>query len=72
MNFDGDFDEPVHNNNYDEIEVENVGSNARNNNQGYDDFFGHSNNEAQFVAGDWNVPASNIESNTFVEYVVNK
>jgi hypothetical protein len=69
MNFDGDFDRDVHNNNYDEIEVENIGNtNARNNNQEFDDFFGGHQNNAQFVAADWNMP--NVESTSFAEYVV--
>jgi hypothetical protein len=71
MNFDGDFDGDFQNNNYDEIEVENMGgSNARNNNQGYDDFFSNQQNNPQFGGVDWNVPLGNVESSSFTEVVV--
>jgi hypothetical protein len=71
MNFDGDFDVDFQNNNEDEIEVENVGnSNARNNNQGFDDFFGHQQNNAQFAGGDWNMPVGNVESASFIDAIV--
>ena len=71
MNFDGDFEGDLHNNNYDEIEVENMGnSNARNQNEGFDDFFGNNQNNAQFAGGEWNLPVANADASLFNEYVV--
>ena len=71
MNFDGDFDGDLHTNHYDEIEVENMGnSNAKNNNEGFDDFFGNNQNNAQFAAGEWNMPVAIVDSSSSNEYVV--
>ena len=63
MNFDGDFDGDHHNNNYDEIEVEHIGtSNTNNNNQGFDDFFGNNQTNAEYAAVDWNIPVAVVDS----------